>query len=52
MENGTIVWLKSGGPAMTVSNKSTGGVVCVWFVEKQIYKSGFSVESLTTEEPN
>lgn len=52
MENGTIVWLKSGGPKMTVSRAATGGVVCFWFQGYEIKTAVFSVASLTTDDPN
>jgi uncharacterized protein YodC (DUF2158 family) len=52
MKIGTIVWLKSGGPAMTVSEISSSDIFCVWFVEGKKTGDEFPEESLTTEKPN
>ncbi len=54
---GDIVWLKSGGPAMTVEvvHSGSGEVRCAWFGEvagaRQLLKHVFRFESLTTSEP-
>lgn len=33
LEVGSVVWLKSGGPAMTVQRINSNSVECVWFIE-------------------
>lgn len=52
MKIGTVVWLKSGGPAMTVSYQTNTGVFCIWFLEGKVTGSELSEETLTTENPN
>lgn len=49
-----IVWLKTGGPAMTVKNFDSFHRVwrCTWFLNKKVEEYGFSTEQLTTEDPN
>lgn len=58
IEPGTVVWLKSGGPAMTVkskTSKSSGYLwLCSWFVENKIEvkEHAFTVVQLTIEKPD
>ena len=49
---GDIVWLRSGGPAMTVDNKFENEVICVWFEGTKITCYPFRPHSLTKTEPN
>lgn len=51
---GDVVYLKSGGPAMTINSKANYGKewLCTWFVGDEYNKAGFSPEALTTENPN
>lgn len=51
MEIGTVVWLKSGGPAMTVSSSSDKKAYCYWFLNGEVRKCEFLVDALTTEQP-
>jgi uncharacterized protein YodC (DUF2158 family) len=48
---GDVVCLKSGGPDMTVerieTNSGNSSVVCVWFVEQNLYRASFPVSSLS-----
>ena len=45
---GDVVMLKSGGPAMTVSELGDDDqVISVWFVSAELKKAVFTVESLT-----
>lgn len=50
---GTIVWLKSGGPMMTVKYLSQEGLWrCSWFVSEDVKEHPFSEEQLTIKDPN
>lgn len=50
---GDIVYLKSGGPAMTVRWVNEGACLCEWFVNNQDLKGDkFLVTSLTKENPS
>ena len=52
IEEGSIVWLKTGGPAMTVKFKnSMGEWLCSWFVDEDVKEHSFTEEQLTEEEP-
>ncbi len=53
VKNGAIVWLKTGGPAMTVSYQ-TGDLLwlCTWFVGFEVKEHSFSAEQLTETEPD
>jgi len=50
---GDVVCLKSGGPDMTIeaveANQALGvaTVICVWFVEKTLYRTSLPVSALT-----
>lgn len=56
---GTIVYLKSGSPAMTVGGYEknhetkieTGNVSCQWFWEDRVNQYFFPHETLTSEKP-
>ena len=47
---GDIVQLKSGGPAMTVSECDREGIWCVWFKGASREKGRFSEDTLKTYE--
>lgn len=50
---GTIVWLKTGSPAMTVKFMTTSDEwECSWFVGNDVKEHSFSPDQLTTEDPN
>lgn len=52
IKTGTIVWLKSGSPAMTVGElTSKDYYYCHWFDGSSVKKEIFHVDQLTTEEP-
>jgi uncharacterized protein YodC (DUF2158 family) len=49
---GSIVWLKSGSPKMTVSSKIyNGDYKCHWFVGDELKQGDFSESELTKEMP-
>jgi len=49
-EIGTVVYLKSGGPGMTVTGFNGDKVVCEWFDdENDLCEDSFSVLTLTTD---
>lgn len=51
--NGKIVWLKSGGPAMTVKKPNGPGKwICDWFVGEEVRSHEFSPAQLTDTDPN
>lgn len=57
IDKGHIVWLKSGGPAMTANVKSTSatgaeGWYCTWFEGAIKHESLFGIEQLTDKKPN
>jgi len=50
---GTIVWLKTGSPAMTVKFKTASHEwFCTWFEGKSVKEHSFTEAQLTTEEPD
>lgn len=51
--NGTIVWLKTGGPAMTVNifHNPTKRYRCVWFVDTDLKYGEFYEDALTDVNP-
>ena len=52
IKKGELVWLKSGGPSMTATEScSKGTCTCVWFLQGQIQKHQFDIETLTKEDP-
>lgn len=56
IRNGDVVWLKSGGPAMTVGfvNDNTASdtmVSCHWFVNGVYQTKVFQIHLLTKTEP-
>jgi len=54
METGKIVWLKSGGPKMTVGNKNVHDsryVRCAWFIGNDLKEGEFHIDQLTEVEP-
>ena len=50
---GTIVWLKSGGPAMTINvfHNPTKRYRCKWFVGTELNYGEFYEEALTDTKP-
>lgn len=56
LEVGDVVWLLSGGPAMTICQINTGippTVFCKWFNEESVpYEGHFAPEALTTRKGN
>lgn len=58
IDKGSIVWLKTGGPSMTVKYNVSPYVavgeewVCSWFDNGKINEHNFSVEQLTETDPN
>lgn len=45
---GDIVWLKSGGPALTVSRVEAVGAQCSWFTKDDVYYTdSFPIVCLT-----
>ena len=52
IKKGELVWLKSGGPSMTVFETCTKGTcTCIWFSQGQVQKHKFNFENLTKEDP-
>lgn len=51
--NGTIVWLKSGGPAMTIDifHMPSQLYRCFWFVGTELKYGEFHEEALTDSDP-
>lgn len=51
---GDIVYLKSGGPAMTINGKSKTGTEwsCAWFVDNNIKSADFRSDALTKDNPS
>jgi len=51
---GEVVCLKSGGPDMTIESIQTdpasdvAAVICVWFVEKTLYRTSLPISALTS----
>lgn len=54
MDVGTVVWLKSGGPAMTITDSLPGRVKsCDYFDGVPLhYRKQFHEDSLTTTKPD
>ncbi len=53
LKPGTVVWLKSGGPAMTIKeNVDKSYVICGWFNGSKLHESKFSTYQLTTDDPS
>ncbi|MCW3120420.1 MAG: putative small protein [Chitinophagaceae bacterium] len=49
---GDVVWLKSGGPAMTINGfNANNAFVCSWFVENKADSASFFAVALTKEKP-
>ena len=50
---GDLVWLKSGGPKMTVRRiDDNNKCACTWFDEKKQCEGTFYLEQLTDQDPN
>lgn len=54
MEKGAVVWLKSGGSAMTVKEDiSRNEWVCTWFTpQSEVREHTFFADQLTDKDPN
>lgn len=56
LKTGDVVYLKSGGPAMTVNaitpSMIAKAVVCVWFVGNENKSATYSPDALTKENPS
>jgi uncharacterized protein YodC (DUF2158 family) len=52
--DGTIVWLKTGGPAMTINvfHNPTQRYRCVWFVDTDLNHGEFYNDALTDINPS
>jgi len=50
---GDIVWLKNGGPSMTVRSllKNNRFATCDWFDGNKLLTGTFSIDQLTDKEP-
>ncbi|MEI1682582.1 DUF2158 domain-containing protein [Acinetobacter baumannii] len=53
LTEGSVVYLKSGSPAMTISQifEETGYAKCVFFVNGMKYEDAFKLYTLTLEKP-
>ncbi|WP_333666239.1 MULTISPECIES: YodC family protein [Acinetobacter] len=51
---GDVVYLKSGGPAMTINGKASMGAewACAWFLDGMNKTADFKPEALTKENPS
>ena len=51
LKAGDVVCLRSGGPDMTVERTETASgeisVICVWFVEQNLYRASFPASALS-----
>jgi Uncharacterized small protein len=53
IQSGTTVWLKSGGPCMTIKFFTAGKEwLCTWFAGDEIKEYTFMAEQLTENNPN
>ena len=53
IKHGAIVWLKSGGPKMTVNGISAPQKwACSWFLNNKLEHGVFHESALTTTDPN
>lgn len=53
VKTGAVVWLKSGGPKMTVGVEyAAGEFYCSWFVGAEHKSAKFTLEQLTHEDPD
>ena len=54
IEQGDIVWLRSGGPAMTINGRSSGGssLNCSWFDKGELKNGFFLTSALTKTKPD
>ena len=52
LQNGSIVWLKTGSPAMTVKFLASNEQwLCTWFDGTEVKEHSFSAEQLTETDP-
>jgi len=52
-KSGDVVWLKNGGPSMTVYSSDGKTVNCDWFDEQNKPNRGvYTTDQLTTEKPS
>lgn len=53
IERGMSVWLRSGGPEMSVKTQTgNGSWLCSWFVGADVKEHAFMAEQLTDQNPN
>lgn len=52
IKSGTLVWLKSGGPKMTVKHYDDKGWICTWFLNFEAKEHTFNENQLTEEDPD
>lgn len=54
IKTGDIVWLKNGGPSMTVrsSLKNNRFATCDWFDGNKLFSNTFDIEQLTDKNPS
>ena len=52
IQSGTLVWLKSGGPKMTVRCNSNKGWICTWFLNYEPKEYTFLQDQLTESDPS
>lgn len=46
-----VVYLKSGGPAMTINGEGSNGWLCQWFVGDDLMEREFQYTQLTNDKP-
>lgn len=52
LKAGTLVYLKSGGPQMTVKARLANGYyMCSWFVGTKLFEGQFAADQLTEQDP-
>ena len=53
LKPGSVVWLKSGSPKMTVSEIQDGGeALCIWFDKNGKKEELIPIDLLTDQDPN
>ena len=54
IKTGDIVWLKNGGPSMTVRSllKNNRFATCDWFDGNKLFSNAFDIEQLTNKDPS
>lgn len=50
---GSVVYLKSGGPALTIAETTTDSIIAVdWFAGEELRREAFHVDELTIANPH